>query len=319
VQEIRLQDIEDRPGPYCMSFGYGLEPLIRSIKAVGLMNSPLLRENLGGALHVIAGYRRIHALKSLGYQEVLCRVLPESQITPLEGLLFSFYDNLATRKLNDVEKGMVLRRLSQCLPEDQILEEYMPLLNLPSHRTTLFLYIELEARLEDEIKLDLARGNLALRAARMLLEMDSRTRWSVFRILSNLTLNVNQQLQFIDYVVDIAKIEKKGVTELLHEPVLVELCTGEGINRPQRTKAVLNFLRSRRLPTLKEAERRFHETVNRLKLPQGVSISASPFFEASQYRLQVLFENGEELRRKIVRLAETEGLLALGDPWREKA
>jgi len=318
VRRILLGDIEKGPGPYCMSFGYDLQPLLGSIKAVGLMNSPVLREDRGGALRVIAGYRRIHALRSLEYGEVLCRVLPESQFTALDALLYNFHDNLATRRFNDVEKGMVLKHLSEWLPEDQIIEEHMPLLNLPSHRPTLSLYIELEARLEDEVKVDLARGNVALRTARMLLEMDRRTRMSVFRILSNLMFNVNQQLQFIDYVTDIAKIEKKGVPELLEDPVLVELCTGDRTNRPQRTKAVLNFLRSRRLPTLKQAERRFHETVGSLNLPEGVSIKAPPFFEASQYRLEVLFETGEELRRKIVHLVETEGLLALGDPWREK-
>ena len=52
-QLVRLKDIEDQPGPYCMSFGFDMEPLKRSVKRAGLINSPLLIKNRRNQLDII--------------------------------------------------------------------------------------------------------------------------------------------------------------------------------------------------------------------------------------------------------------------------
>ena len=61
VHQVNIKDIDDRPGPYCMSFGFDLEPLTESIRRVGLINSPLLVRNGNGELDIVIGYRRIRA------------------------------------------------------------------------------------------------------------------------------------------------------------------------------------------------------------------------------------------------------------------
>ena len=140
---IDPQDIEDSPGPYCMSFGFDLGPLIRSIQNVGMINPPLLIEKRGDGHTVIAGYRRIRAFRVLHYEEIPCRLLSASQLSPFECLLLNLYDNLATRRLNDVEKGMVFMRLAALLSHEEIVKDYMPLLGLPSHRPTLLFFLRL--------------------------------------------------------------------------------------------------------------------------------------------------------------------------------
>ena len=45
---VDLPDIDDSPGPYCMSFGFEPESLIASIKNVGLINPPYLIGNEDG-------------------------------------------------------------------------------------------------------------------------------------------------------------------------------------------------------------------------------------------------------------------------------
>ncbi|MCG2777614.1 MAG: ParB/RepB/Spo0J family partition protein [Desulfobacterales bacterium] len=151
-QLVNPNKIEDFPGPYCMSFGFDIRPLVQSIDKVGLVNCPLLIENKNAELTVIIGYRRIHALKTLGWDRIPCGVLSESEVSPLECLLLNLYDNLATRKLNEVEKGMVLNRLHSQVQGKEILELYMPLLELPSNESALLFFIKLEQELDREIK-----------------------------------------------------------------------------------------------------------------------------------------------------------------------
>jgi hypothetical protein len=316
AQLVNPDKIEDFPGPYCMSFGFDIRPLAQSINKVGLVNCPLLMENGNAGLTVIVGYRRIRALKTLGWDRIPCGMLSESdEVSPLECLLLNLYDNLATRKLNEVEKGMVLARLHSLVPREDMLEVYMPLLELPSHEPTLLFFIKLEQELDAKIKEHLVQKEISLQTAKMLLKMGSEERNHVFDFISDIKFNINQQKQFIDNISDLAAIQNRPSHELLNEPSLRAIIENKHLNNPQRAKAILKFFRGRRFPSLVKAEKAFKKKVSRLDLPKSVNIYAPPYFEDSHYRLEVLFKEGRELRDMINRLNLTEGLDELGDPW----
>ena len=316
-QQVELKDIDTSPGPYCMTFGFDLNPLILSIESVGLINSPLLIEERNGILTIVAGYRRINALKSMGCHKIPCRVLPESGLSPLESLLTNLHDNLVTRKLNEVEKGMVLNRLDKMVSRPEIIEHYMPLLDLPSHEPTLLMYVNIEARLEKEIKEYLVQGPLSLQSVDLLLKMEHDARTSVAKVILFLKFNINQQRQFIDYIIDITNANKISIQELLHSNSIQNIISDTQMNNPQKGRAVLQVLKSRRYPLLVQSEMVFKKMVSGLDLPKGVNISAPPYFESPQYRLEVLFKDGKQLAENIKRLSCTRGLEGLRNPWEE--
>jgi len=307
--------IDDSPGPYCMSFGFDIRPLVQSIDRVGLVNCPLLIENKNSELTVISGYRRISALKTLGWEKIPCVILSESEVSPLECLLLNLYDNLATRKLNEVEKGMVLKRLHSQVPGKEMLEVYMPVLELPSNEPTLLFFIKLERELDTEIKEYLVQKKISLQTARMLIEMESDERSHIFNFISNIKFNINQQRQFIENIIDLAIIEHKPAHELLNERSLKAIRVNKPSNNPQKVKAMLKLLRGRRFPSLVKAEKAFEKKVSSLNLPKSASIHAPPYFEEPHYRLEVLFREGKDLMETINRLNLTEGLEELGDLW----
>ncbi|MBN1102938.1 MAG: ParB N-terminal domain-containing protein, partial [Deltaproteobacteria bacterium] len=70
---LDLDRIGQGPGPYAMSFGGDNAALVRSIEAVGLLNPPLVAGNSRGGLDVVAGARRIRALRTLGRNRAPCR------------------------------------------------------------------------------------------------------------------------------------------------------------------------------------------------------------------------------------------------------
>ena len=314
-QLVNANKIEAFPGPYCMSFGFDIRPLAQSIDRVGLVNCPLLIENKNAELTVIVGYRRIHALKTLGWDRIPCGILSESEVSPLECLLLNLYDNLATRKLNEVEKGMALNRLYSQVPGKEMLEVYMPLLELPSNESALLFFIKIEQELDTEIKEYLVQKKISLQTAKMLLKMESDERSHVFNFMSNIKFNTNQQTQLIDNIIDLSGIENKPTHELLNEPSLKGIVVNKQLNNPQKAKAILKFFRGRRFPSLVKAEKAFKKKVSSLDLPKSASISAPPYFEEPHYRLEVLFREGKELRETINRLSLTENLDELGNPW----
>ena len=313
---ISIKDIDDRPNtPYCMSFLFDLSILVRSIKEAGLINLPLLIRNEDKTLDVVLGFRRIKALKSLGWERIPCKILQESEMSPLECLLLSLNDNLATRAFNEVEKAMVISRLSNWLEKKEVLENYMPLLGLSSQESTRVFYCKVEDQLNEDIKTSIIRGQLSLHAVRLILEMDDEAKTSVFKLMSELRFNVNQQKQLIDYISDIKHIDNRSVSDILETKAIQKICNDPQMNKPQKVSALLRELRSRIFPKLIDAEQTFKRMVSALDLPERVKISAPPFFESSHYRMEILFQNGEELKEKIERLERTKGLAELYDPW----
>jgi ParB family chromosome partitioning protein len=312
LEAVDVKDITLHQGACCMSFGFDVKPLIRSIERIGLINPPIVMKERQGRAEIISGYRRILALKSLGWDRIPCRI---PSISALDGLLVNLYENLSTRDLNLVEKGMILSRLTAWLPTTEILLRYMPLLNLPSHEPILTFFVRLETELDGQTKHRLIQGRLSLQGIRMLLDLEPSSRFPLLDLITTLRLNVNQQKKLMEYLVDISKRDSLSISQLLQDPKITEIRTDEALNTPQKARAVLRFLRASRFPILVNAEKVFKRNVSRLGLPEGIEIVPSPFFESSKYQLKAVFTNGKELREKIEAMSRVEGLEDLKDPW----
>jgi len=313
--QVDIKDIDDRPGPYCMSFGFDLDLLTESIKRVGLINNPLLIRNKNEKLDIIVGYRRIHALKILGWDKIPCRIIAESDLSPLKCLLLNLHDNIVIRKFNAVEKGMVLSRLCSRIDRNEVLKNYMPILDLPSHAPTLDLFLRLDKESDEDIKTLIIIGELSLVAAKMIFLLDNDAKSIISKLISKFKFNVNQQIQLIEYLNDISFSERKKIRDILEEKPFKTLYSDTRMNNPQKVRALLKVLRKRIFPKLIKAEETFKQTVSILDLPEGIRIYPPPFFEAPNYRMEVLFANGNELKKKIEDLSRTEGLSKLREPW----
>ena len=119
---------------------------------------------------------------------------------------------------------------------------------------------------------------------------------------------------------NISIAEGKDMDAILQEAgSLRSLIQEKTPNPPQKAKQVLELLRQRRFPRLFDAEKRFQKRVVKLSLPKGVRIMHPLYFEGAQYRLEVLFRDGRELRRRLVHLSKVRDLEIIGDPWENEA
>lgn len=310
---IELSQLDDRPGPYAMSFGYDLGPLCASIREIGLVHPPCIAFDGEGRTELVTGYRRVLALKRLGWRKVGCENVSGILPTPLQRLDFALHENRVSRDFNPVEKAMVLQRLDPLLEKRDLLDRFMPLLGLPSHEGLLTFYLKL-AKMKGEYLDALAGGRLSLNAARLLLDVDPDSADCAFQILSGFALNFNQQLQFIDLLIDISKIERKSFSQVLLSEPLQALFDKGPLNTPQRAKKLLEGLRAMRYPRWQKAEKRFREKLDRIPLPDGARIDHPAYFEAPGYRLEVRFQDGPDLMEKLGRLVRSNTLQDLQDP-----
>jgi ParB-like chromosome segregation protein Spo0J len=312
--QVEITDIDLNPGPFCMSFNFNLGPLKASIERFGILNPPYLLRNSDPSFGVVAGYRRLLALRELCWSDTVCQILPDD-FPRFEALLLNLYDNLVNRHLNSVEKGMVLNRLTRFLPKEEIVTDFMPILGIPSNRQTLEQFLGLE-ELEKPIRVSVATERVSQRVAGLMRNLEGNDRLKINELFVELKLSFNQQWEVIQWIVEIASREGRAAKEILEDDALKQILNDSIMSNPIKSKTIVKILRERRFPSLVKAENAFKKGVSRLSLPQGVKIIPPRFFEDRNYRLEIGFSQGNDLKEKVEGLCRLPGLEHITDFWK---
>ena len=303
--------------PYLMSFAFDLATLKASIASVGLINPPILREGERGDMEVVTGYRRIRAAHELGIQEIQCMVVSCHAMNANHALLVAFYDNLATRSFNVIEKGLALEHLSRFHTAAEIVETYMPLMGLAKRKEVYEQYLRIQRRLTDSVKWALAKGKIQLKTAEILLEADEENIDIIYSYGKQLNLNANQWHQFVDMTVDLMKIEGVSARDLFDELGISSVIDQDIKNVPQQVNTVLDILRSRRYPKVTSTQKLLRRKFAAIEMPPGARIIPPPNLEGTEYKLEVLFKEGSSLRANLLKIANDPNLISLEPPLSE--
>jgi ParB family chromosome partitioning protein len=315
TSKIAVSKIDLDPGPFCMSFNFSLEQLKNSIERFGVLNAPYVIKGCENRYTVVSGYRRLLAVRELGWPEVVCHVLP-AKFPPLEALLLNLHDTIVHRNMNKIEKAMVLERLSRFVKKDALIKEFMPMLGIPAKKQNLDVFLRVP-KLEEQIRTSIATERISLRVAGFMMTLDSGDRLKVNELFTGLKLSFNQQWEVIQWIVEIASREGRPPKEILEDDALTKIMSNSEMSNPIKSKMIVKLLRKRRFPSVGKAENAFKKGVSRLSLPQGLKIVPPPFFEGKKYRLEIWFSQGEELKEKVERLFRQPGLEQITDFWKE--
>ena len=314
LSDIDVDSINTEFTPFSFSYGFDLSNLTESIKKVGLINPPILRMQKNEFIIVI-GYKRILALKKLKLEKTKGFILSEDE-SPLECLLMSFYDNLSVRKLNEVEKAIFLSKLSSYIKSEEIVERYLPLIDLPKRKNIYEMYIWIESLSEKAKKL-IASEAVSIKTIRLMYEKEIPLEEIDIYIdlMGKLSFSFNEQIQLVEYTNDICRKENIKLKGLLKKAGIKEIIKNPSLGKKDKAKRLMDILKKMNFPNLYLAEKTFKKMVDSCNLPDGVEIRV-PFYFESGYRMEISFKNGKELRGKLKRLVENKELGKIKDPWK---
>ena len=230
--KVALWEIDLDPGPFCMSFNFSVEQVKASIEQFGVLNPPYLMKDSESHYTVVAGYRRLLAVRELGWSDIVCQVLPDG-FPPFKALLLNLYDNLIQRKMNEIEKGMVVQRLTRFVKHEQIITQFMPMLNIPSNRQTLKLFLGLE-ELEEPIRLSIAVERLSLRVAGLMMSLGTEDRLKINDLFTSLKWSFNQQWEAAQWIIEIASREGRSIEEVINDREVTEILHDSRMSNPQK-------------------------------------------------------------------------------------
>ena len=288
---------------YLFRYGRNSDVVEDSIRKVGLINTPILKKNpdTEGTYSVICGYQRILACKKLGQLSIDARVIdgPNDE----ETLLLVLHDNLASRGFNEIEKGIVLKKfLDIGYSYDRLAAEITLLLEIPPNKNIIEKYLSV-LRLDNEIKQSIARSELELERAFLLITLDDAEREVVYRFLFKESItNTNEAKEAIRNLLDLKLIKKMEMEELLLSDEISHIISDNKSNKRQKGEKLCSLIKSMRYPSIRTKEDEFDKSCRELKLDNDVRVNHSRYFEGDEIRITLKAFNEEKLGCNLERL-----------------
>lgn len=313
-EPARLLDV-DALDALDLSRGREPGPLVDSVRKLGLLRPLWTAPGPGGRPLVIAGSRRLAALRTLGVREAPCVATPEPAgeasfpDAPSRLLTLAVTDNL-DRGLNQAELALCwawARKncAAAALPGIADLLGFKP-------RDRRLAALEDSARLPPRALDALAAGRLDLENAGPLMTMDGPEREMVLDLLARTGASRQNRRLWLEWLGDLGRLKGPGgIADILASP---ELASARGAGGRETAGARLRALRHPRLAEL-AAKRR--DAVVKMALPPGLKIEADPELEDASCRMELVFPDRETLRALAGKALELAGSDELGELWLE--
>lgn len=304
IQHIPLQDIDLADETFSVNFRPNLEPLRASIQAVGLLQPVLLQET-DDRYRIVCGFRRLWVLRESGRDEIPARVVGPVTADDLEWFLLSLQENLTTRGFNPVEKAIALWKLIHRfkVEPNRVVQAYLPLLSLEPNEKILKTYLSL-AEMEEEVKRFVLDEKVSRSNIRLLSQMRSEERRALLPVFSLLKLGENRLREILTLLMEISRRERTDLREILDHPEIEAVLSDRELTPHQRTERVKKALMGLRYPRMKGLEEAFEARRKALRLPEGITLHHSPYFEGKGLRMELRFESVEEYRAILSALSE---------------
>jgi hypothetical protein len=264
-----------------------------SISRVGLLHPPILKEKCKDVYLIISGRKRLFILKTLLKADHCdCLILPrETDEISVYTLLLEAL--LLKRPITPVEKAVFFERILRLVTLDQAAHKFLPLLGLspsPYHIERALTLLGLE----EPLLASLHQGLLHEKTALELSQLPFKDRWAIFELISQLQLSVGKQQQMLAISRELSRRNRIPISDILSCDEVNNILNHPETNIPQKSSHLLAWLARKRTPRLFDAERKFKEFINDVKLPPGAQLSHTLSFEKDEITLALPFKNESE-------------------------
>jgi hypothetical protein len=275
-------DFLDRSFPF--SYGSLPENLSTSIRHVGILTPPLLKTGPRGYV-IVCGRRRLEAARKVFGKKLKINafLVAEDEQT---GRLFAlaFWDNLAQRSFNLVEKADIFVCLEALFEKAEMRSEFLPALEIPAKNRFIERYRAISGLPESSRSL-LAQGKMDGETVDLLKSWQPDEIEQLIDLLDGMSFNRNKLKEIVKLFDDLAGRDRETPAEIFslireHYPDCLESAA-----------ALRRQLDNWMFPFLSEAENRFQELCRSLQLAENLRLIPPPSFEGNAYTLQISFRN----------------------------
>jgi ParB family transcriptional regulator, chromosome partitioning protein len=290
---LNLAQIDSGDGLFRITTRENVDDLVKSIRDVGLLNTPLLIEKKTG-YRIVCGFRRVEACRRLGWSHVKVRML-DSNTKRIECVKMAITDNLFQRPLNLIEQSRSIEMLSRFYPDIHSLSKELSVLGLPNQEAVVKKIKNL-CRLPTSLQNNILSNMIPLTMALELNKMAPDDQSGFSRLFSLLKMSLNKQREVITLIKEVALREDISMTQILESTDINKILTHKDLDNNQKVRKIRVYLKQRRFPALTAAEKAFEHHKGKLTLGNGIKLIEPAHFEGTTYTLQLSFKSRAELK-----------------------
>jgi hypothetical protein len=296
LKNLSIQDIEIANEEFRISETLDNPAIASSIQEIGQLN-PVILLRRGPSYIIVCGFRRIHALRHLGQSAVWARVLSSEDEQLKHPLMLALLDNLSHRQLDPLEKARVIHKLQALcvISREQLIHTYLPLLGLSPHQTVLDNYHALHA-IHAGLRRSFVEGTLTLSSIETLARLSIEEQAAIALLMARIRLSASLQKKVWGLLEDLSGINGSRFDAPLGSQEIQSLLADSLLSSFQKGERLCETLYRMRNPRLSLAKERFLVRKNLLGLPGCIRISAHPFFETEDIRVEFDVSNAVRFR-----------------------
>ena len=289
IEDLPLARINFEDETFRISDELEPAPLRSSLQSVGQINPVMLLAGEDGRHAIVCGFRRLFLLRQLGAEHAAAFIQRGSDCSPLSLFHTAIWDNVAHRQLSPLEKARIVRGLRTTfnVPQEVLVEKYLPVLTLPAHKNVLNGYLRLN-ELHPDLKGLLNRERISLSGAMRLAGYAWASQVLFASAVTKIRVSASLLRQVLELVEEIAASCDCSHGEVLERPEIQAILADDRISPFQKGEAIHLVLYEKIHPRLCRARERYQEEKRRLNLPGSLRFIPDPFFETT--RVKVEFE-----------------------------
>jgi hypothetical protein len=266
-QDVSITRINPADTTYQISSPCENLQLTGSLEAIGLINPPFLLHD-GKKLKIISGFRRITAIRQLGWPKLSARILPD-QTSHLTCVQIAISENSYLRNLDIVEQARALQLLKSCIADQGDLIAFASKLGLPLN-PSLIEKLDMVNGMHSVLRNGLTIGAIALPSALKLYHWDNQdAARQMGQFLIELNMSLNRQREMIGWMEGILARENIKFNNIIESLGIDKILDDHNYDRRQKTDAIRFFLKKRRYPAIADMETRYHALTKKITLPAG--------------------------------------------------
>lgn len=293
------------------SLGDDPESLLASILEIGVSHPVTLIP--AGATHaIVCGHRRVRLAVRAQTQTITARVLAAGMNA--ETLLATnLCENRGHRRYSDIEKGGILLKLRAAgIPEDQIIQKYMPIIELERSKKLFQDFIKTKA-LASPLKALLHKTDVPLRHFQILLGWDTQSLHAGEELFSILSPGANKWRDLLELIADISRRDDIPPAQILQREDLRSELLRSDVPKNEKYDRVHQILHAERFPVLDDLQKKQARAIDQLALDSRTKVRTPKNFESEEIRIELRFTREQELVQQLAKLERA----AIGEPLSE--
>ena len=302
LKEVEVGAIDAECEDFCVGEELCTDRLEDSLRAVGQLNPVILLER-GARLVIVCGFRRVAAMRRLGAQTVVARILTAEDCRVMHPFELALRDNLSQRKPSPLEQSRTVVKLRDLcgITRERLIGEYLPLLGLPPHGNALDGCLALHAA-RPELKRLFAEGTITFASMERLANLSENEQERFASLMSVVRLSASLQKKTLDLLNDLAGMNQSPITDPLDIPEIQEFLRNGKLSSFQKGERLYEALYSLRNPRLARAVADFAVQRKLLGLPGAVRVTPPQYFETVGLRVEFDATTPEKFRQLVAAL-----------------